>query len=418
MTRRLWYPFRPVVWRALGFLGAGLVTTTLGWAVAAVTLIVGPLLALTVVGVHALPVLLWLVRACASVERRRVGWFRREDVRPTYLPTGPGGSAPVRARIADPATWRDLGWLLSAAPVNTVAAVVSASLWAAGLGLLTLPVWYRYLPGGQAKLYDAGAVAYGVVDSAARALPWAGVGLLLVVAAGCGTRWGAALEARMGAGLLGPSPAGRLRQRIQVLSETRTAVVDDQRRQLRRIEQDLHDGAQARLVALGVDLGLAAETPDPDQARQLTLRARDELEVALAELRDLVRGIGPPILADRGLPAALESLAALCTIPVELQGSFAVRLPAAVESAAYFVVCEALANAVKHSRAGRIRVVAEVGRGRCRLEVCDDGVGGADPEGHGLAGLADRVAALDGAFTVESPAGGPTVVRAELPCGW
>jgi len=211
-----------------------------------------------------------------------------------------------------------------------------------------------------------------------------------------------------------------LSERIDVLTTTRAGAVDAEEEKLRRIERDLHDGAQARLVALGMSLGMAEQKLDsaePEQARELLADARAGAEQALRELRDLARGIHPPVLADRGLEAAIHSLADLSPMPVTVSVNVRQRPPAAVESTAYFVTAEALANAAKHARAERVQVdIAERGRS-LSLRISDDGVGGADPDGSGLRGLRGRVQALDGAFRVTSPPGGPTVLTAELPCG-
>jgi signal transduction histidine kinase len=293
-------------------------------------------------------------------------------------------------------------------------------MWTVALALTSLPLTYRYLPDHRATLYTSGGVAHGVVDSVGKALPWALAGLLLLWVSGWTTRGLGVGVARTGAALLAPTRGARLRQRVATLTTTRAAAVAGQHRELHRIERDLHDGAQARLVALSADLGLADEAfdADPAQARQLVGQARDGVVLALAELRDLVRGIGPPVLRDRGLAAALESVAARSPIPVATTVSLPRRPEPSAENAAYFVVCEALANAVKHSRAGRVRVGITQTGGTFLVSVADDGVGGADPHGAGLTGLADRVAALDGRFTVDSPPGGPTTVEAVLPCGW
>jgi signal transduction histidine kinase len=187
----------------------------------------------------------------------------------------------------------------------------------------------------------------------------------------------------------------------------------------RRIERDLHDGAQQRLVALAMDLGMAREklASQPEAARALIDEAHDGAKRALAELRNLARGIHPAVLTDRGLDAAISALAARSPVPVEVDVQLHGRPPAAVESTAYFVVAEALANVAKHAAAthAEVRVIRK--DEWLLVEVCDDSVGGADPAGGGLAGLADRVAAVDGRLAVASPQGGPTVVRAELPCG-
>jgi signal transduction histidine kinase len=211
---------------------------------------------------------------------------------------------------------------------------------------------------------------------------------------------------------------GRLEHRIEVLETTRAGAVSVQETELRRIERDLHDGAQARLVALGMNLGLAEQklAGDPAAARDLVAEARAGVEQALRELRDLARGVHPPVLTDRGLGAAVSSLAHASAIPVVVEEDVPERPPAVVESAAYFVVAEAMANAAKHAAATQItvRIVREAGN--LLVEVADDGRGGADLGGSGLVGLRRRVEALDGTLVVTSPSGGGTVLRAELPC--
>jgi signal transduction histidine kinase len=211
----------------------------------------------------------------------------------------------------------------------------------------------------------------------------------------------------------------RLARRVETLETTRLGAVEEQDAELRRIERDLHDGAQARLVALGLSLGMAEQkfSSDPEQAQKLVAEARAGVAEALRELRDLARGIYPPVLSDRGLGAALETLADRSPLPTTVRVELDRRPPARVETAAYFVAAEALANAAKHSGAGRIEISAGRSAGTLEIEVMDNGSGGADPAGSGLAGLRRRVEALDGTLTVASPAGGPTTIRAELPCG-
>jgi len=208
-----------------------------------------------------------------------------------------------------------------------------------------------------------------------------------------------------------------MENRIEELTSTRAGAVDAQDAELRRIERDLHDGAQARLVALGMSLGLAEQRleADPDEARQLLVEAKLGAREALEELRDLARGIHPPVLADRGLGAAVTALAARSPIEVSVS-VVGERPPAAVESAAYFVAAEALANATKHATAHHVEIRIARASDKLSVEVRDDGRGGADPSGAGLTGLRRRVEALDGRLTVDSPAGGPTVILAELPC--
>jgi signal transduction histidine kinase len=218
---------------------------------------------------------------------------------------------------------------------------------------------------------------------------------------------------------LGPPDREELTQRIETLTTTRAGAVDQQEAELRRIERDLHDGAQARLVALGMSIGMAEQkmATDPEGAREMLVEARQGAGQALKELRDLARGIHPPVLADRGLEAAITALADASPLRVMVHAELDERPAAPVESAAYFVVAETLANAGKHSGAKRvdIRMIRE--GDTLSIEIADDGKGGADPNGAGLSGLRRRVEALDGTLRVASPSGGPTLIRADMPCG-
>ena len=211
----------------------------------------------------------------------------------------------------------------------------------------------------------------------------------------------------------------RLERRVETLETTRLGAVEERDAELRRIERDLHDGAQARLVALGLSLGMAEEKfrSDPEEAEKLVAEARAGVAEALRELRDLARGIHPPVLSDRGLGAALDTLADRSPLPTTVRADLDRRPSARVETAAYFVAAEALANAAKHAGADRVEICVAHRDGILEVAITDDGRGGADPAGSGLAGLRRRVEALDGTLTVESPDGGPTTIRAELPCG-
>jgi signal transduction histidine kinase len=215
-----------------------------------------------------------------------------------------------------------------------------------------------------------------------------------------------------------PSPEAELEERIERLETTRAGAVEVQEDELRRIERDLHDGAQARLVALGMSLGLAEQrmAADPEGARQLVTEARAGVGEALQELRDLVRGIHPPLLTDRGLEAAIPELAERSALPATAKVEVPERPPAAVETAAYFVAAEALANAGKHAGATRVVIDVLLAGGVLDVQVADNGAGGADARGAGLTGLRRRVEALDGTLVVSSPPGGPTIVHARLPC--
>jgi len=218
-------------------------------------------------------------------------------------------------------------------------------------------------------------------------------------------------------GRLSPEREAALSARVDQLTRTRRGALDVQAAELRRIERDLHDGAQARLVALSIQLGMAEDrmAAQPEVA-ELFRRARDEAGAAIAELRDLARGIAPPVLADRGLEAAVQALAKRSPVPVEVEADIAARPLPVIETAAYFVVAEALTNVAKHARGATARATLRLDAERLVVTVSDDGPGGADPAGGGLTGLRHRVEALDGTLDVTSPPGGGTTIRAELPC--
>jgi signal transduction histidine kinase len=297
-------------------------------------------------------------------------------------------------------------------PVGIVTFTVTVTIWSTALGLLTLPAWAWSLPHGGAQ--------FG--DSYYWNRPWqlalstlAGAGLTLL--APWVVRGLAVADRGLVRGLLGTSRRA-LEERAEVLSDQRARTVDASIEERRRLERDLHDGAQQRLVSLGMDLGIALEKldADPEAAKALLREAHGDAQLALRELRDLARGIHPAVLTDRGLDAAVSGLAARSPVPVRVRGSLAHRPPASVEATAYFIASEALANVAKHAGANSAEVALELADGRLRVEIADDGRGGADPHGTGLQGLADRAAALDGSFTVVSPVGGGTRIITELPC--
>jgi signal transduction histidine kinase len=303
-------------------------------------------------------------------------------------------------------------------PLAVIEFAVVFVAWVVALWLVTMPIWYdavagSTLPGflGLIAGRDAGTVVVRTV-----------VGLLLLAVAGSLSQIVITLHRAVVVGLLCSSESRELRRQVEVLRQSRSAVLETEATELHRIERDLHDGAQQRLVMLTIDLGLASERidADPAAAKQLILDGQEQAREALAEIRSLVRGIAPSILLDRGLVAALESIAGRGSVPTTLVSGLAVgeRLPASVERAAYFVVAEALANVAKHSGASRCEVRVRREGTRLVVEVWDDGHGGGREEpGGGLEGLRNRVAGVDGAFSVSSHAGGPTLVRAEIPLG-
>ncbi|MGW6915960.1 histidine kinase [Kitasatospora sp. NPDC054939] len=373
----------PATRRALGYLLANLGT-------AALTLL-------------ALPVL--LVPAAA---RPYASWHRRRAERLLRRPP----SAPVRV-----GPWRALGWL--GASVVTGLAFGLVTVLCAGNAVttaVTVPLWWA-LPAGT----RAGGFAAGVPLTGWGTALTLGTAQFLVLAAL--TYWLAPLLARVHAricvALLSPSAADRLAQRVETLTETRAGAMDAHGAELRRIERDLHDGAQARLVAAAIRLGVARELldEDPRTVAGLLAEAQENTEEAMAELRAVIRTIYPPILADRGLAGALAALGARSAIDTTLDIGTLGAVPAAVEAVAYFTVAEALTNAAKHSRATRTAVrVARTGD-RLSIEVTDDGIGGADEtRGTGITGIRHRVRALDGTVRLHSPHGGPTTMTVSLAC--
>jgi signal transduction histidine kinase len=388
------------------------------WWVLLVTLIsTGTGLIVALVGLPILAATIYLWTRIAETERWRARRLLGLDVASPYRPIEAGGFlslvfAPrvVWERVKDPGVWRDLVYLLLVFfPLAIATFCVAVSAWAAGLGLVAQPFYYWTGAGlelGGSRRIDtlpealacffAGLVVLVV-------LPWI-LGLLIAA-------HGWTLRA-----LLGPRPS----ERVEQLTRQRTEAVDAAVSERRRIERDLHDGAQQRLTALAMDLGRARAKldSDPDAARGLVEQAHEDAKLALAELRNLARGIHPAILTDRGLDAALSALAAKSPVPVEISVEIPERPSAAIESTAYFVVAEALTNAAKHAAASRLHVRVWKHGATLIVEVHDDGVGGAHLEpGGGLVGLTTRVATVDGALSISSPDGGPTVVRAELPFG-
>ncbi|GAA3459535.1 sensor histidine kinase [Saccharothrix longispora] len=360
-----------------------------------------------------------LARGAATAERAWVRTALGVEVARPYRPLPDGFVARAKALAKDPATWRDFAYWVVMLPLGAIEFALTVALWSAVAATVALPFYLHRLPATWEVEFAPGVV-YSI-DSFAKALPVTLVGLVLGFLAyrlltAVGRGHGAFARA-----LLGPSRTSLLSAEAERLSASRARGVEAAEVERRRIERDLHDGAQQRLVAVAMGLGRARgklET-DPDGARELIAEAHADAKLAISELRDLARGIYPSVLGDRGLDAALSSLAARCPIPVEVRVDVEPRPPTAVESTAYFTVAEALTNAAKHS--GATQVLVDVSRtdGSVVVEVIDNGRGGAEVRpGGGLAGLADRAATIDGVVVVLSPAGGPTVIRTELPCEW
>ncbi|WP_406125697.1 histidine kinase [Streptomyces canus] len=342
-----------------------------------------------VVGCWLLPEAVLLIRRIAGAKRNLTALWTGREIPEAYTPMAGTLRERLRISVRDPGTLRDFRWM------------VAYYLYGALLAL-ALPLW------------PLGLVVDGVWAGVLRRSP---VVLPLIVKL-------ADTEARWSTALLMPSPKARLARRVEELKETRADAIAAHEAELRRIERDLHDGAQANLVALSMRIGLAkrAYDRDPDAARRLLDDAQDQAEQALTELRQVVRGIHPPILTDRGLVGAVRALASSSGLAVGVEDGGldgGTRAPAAVEAAAYFVVAESLTNVAKYSGADRAEVRLARTRRGLTVRVRDEGRGGADESaGSGLLGMRRRVAALDGAFEVTSPAGGPTVIDVELPCVW
>jgi signal transduction histidine kinase len=405
----------PSTWDATAYLATDLLV-----AVPAFTLIVTGLAlsaGLAITFFLALPcawATIWSARLMGAIERWRLWAFLGRDVPAPPVPVAGTWFGLLKANARSRATWRQVGHALVQLPVACVTFTLVTVAWAVPLVLIAMPAYISALPSQKMDFWIATARP-GWVPFALAIL-----GVVLLPAAALAMRHGAPLRARMSAGLLAPTAADALKERVTRLETTRSRVVDAADDERRRIERDLHDGAQQRLIALAMDLGMAREkfTSDPEQARVLIDEAHDEAKRAIVELRDLARGIHPAVLTDRGLAAALASVASRSPVPVDLRVDLDERPPATIEGIAYFVVTEALANVAKHAEATTARVTIAQRGSRLVLEVSDNGAGGADPaNGTGLAGLTDRVAAVDGWMHVTSPVGGPTTLTVELPCG-
>jgi signal transduction histidine kinase len=390
-----------------------------------------PLLVLSVAGLGltvvwvGIPIMMAVTTCWRAAARMERSWLRTTlgvDIPTPYRPLPPGSVfRRWRSKIDDPATWRDIVYLVLRLPLCFAEFMLVAMLWVYSLGLVVLPIWAPLLPAGNEVSLPDLHLRLVDVHTVREALPYSGVGLVLLVLTVLLTPRLARLQARIAMALLGPTEAARLTVTAERLHASRARGVDAAEAERRRIERDLHDGAQQRLVAVAMTLGRAKMKldSDPSSARELIDEAHADAKQAVAELRDLARGIYPAVLGDRGLDAALSALAARCPVPVDIAVDVTPRPPTAVESTAYFIVAEALTNVAKHASAESVAVLVRREGDLVTVQVADDGGGGAQlSSGGGLAGLADRAATIDGVVTVVSPVGGPTVVTAELPCVW
>lgn len=367
------------------------------------------------IGILFLSLFLPVFRALADQHRRMAELTLGGSIETPYRPTaGMRASTRLGTWLADPATWRDLLWGLVSCTIGVILTTFSVGFLLAVGWYLAFPLVFGVSPEG---IFD---INYGLVkiDTFRESFYewiWAIVcGLIWWYGSPYLIRWRAQLDRA----LLSPSKA-QLERRVAEVAESRAETIDHSAAELRRIERDLHDGAQARLVALGMNLGMAEEMlrRDPESAAELLEEARNATTSALGDLRSVVRGIHPPVLSDRGLDGAVQALALDMAMPVDVAIALDGRAPAPVESAAYFAVAEMLANIGKHANASTARIDIRHANGLMRMTVTDDGRGGADVDGGtGLAGVRRRLAAFDGTMEVVSPTGGPTTVTMELPC--
>ena len=356
------------------------------------------------------------VRFCAYLERSRFAALLGEAIGDPVAPLA-GKHIWNRwlERLKSWPRWREGIYMLVAFPLGLMTSGLAMAAWCGSIALVFLPFYVDSLPGDTAKfwLFDLG-MGPGVLLATL-----IGLSGLLVVAPWL-VRGLAGLDTFVARRLLEGPRKNDLGAKVTALETSRAAAVDSAEAERRRIERDLHDGAQQRLVSLAMGLGAARARleDDPEGGARMVAEAHEDAKAALKEIRDLVRGIHPVILEDRGLDAALSAVVARSPVPVRLDVDVAVRPPAAVESAAYFVVSEALTNVARHAQATEAAVTIVRAGDRLVVEVRDNGLGGADPElGTGLAGLRSRVTGMGGRMDIVSPPGGPTTLLVELPCG-
>ncbi|WP_328763374.1 sensor histidine kinase [Streptomyces sp. NBC_00272] len=414
-------PVEGRTWREFGYLLLGLPLSLLYFSLAITGVTLGAGLLVTFLGIPVLAGVLAMCRGFGRVERARARGLLGVDIAEPAPPRvkKPGPVAAMGALLRSGSAWRHALYSVIHLPWSVFAFTLALVFWVYGWAFLLYPVWfwvfpaYTDMPGLQ--LFQNGDYTF-YLDSPVEIALACLVGLGFTLATPWVLRALTTVDRVLVGGLLGPS---RLDHRVTELESDRGVVVDTAAADLRRIERDLHDGAQARLVALAMDLGLAKEklAEDPRAAARMVDEAHGEVKIALQELRDLARGIHPAVLTDRGLDAALSSVASRCAVPVRVSVDLPERPASAVEGIAYFTVSELLQNISKHSGARTAGVDVWRSGGRLLIQVADDGRGGASTAGPGtgLAGLAERLDAVDGVLVVDSPADGGTTVTAELP---
>ncbi|MFZ3472222.1 sensor histidine kinase [Streptomyces sp. 4.24] len=420
--RMLRAPVQGRTWREFGYLMLGLPLSTLYFSLAVAGVSLGAGLLVTFLGVPVLAGVLAMCRGFGRIERARVRGLLGHDIaEPAPIRAKkPGPIAAMGALLKSGSAWRHVLYSVIHFPWAVFGFCVALVFWAYGWAMLLYPLWFWVFPAYTdqpgLQLFQNDDYSFYLDSPLAIALTCA-IGLAFTLATPWVIRALTTVDRLLVAGLLGPS---RLDHRVSELESDRGVIVDTAAADLRRIERDLHDGAQARLVALAMDLGLAKEklTEDPRAAARMVDEAHGEVKIALQELRDLARGIHPAVLTDRGLDAALSSVAARCAVPVRVAVDLPARPAAAIEGIAYFTVSELLQNISKHAGARTASVDVWKSGERLLIQVADDGRGGAGGDalaGSGLAGLAERLDAVDGVLVVDSPVGEGTTVTAELP---
>ncbi|MEV4175834.1 sensor domain-containing protein [Nonomuraea sp. NPDC049709] len=398
----------------------GLPTTLIGFVLMIAGFAAGLGTAVVWIGVPLLAGTLMLARGFADAER---GWLsdvlKRPPVRPRYRPAPPGAGR--FRRLVNPLmsgqSWLDLLHGILNLPFAILSFVLTVVFWSIPLAGLTWPLYgiiTSRIP-GNSELPELLGMGDGYLVNS---IFYVSLGAVFALIMPFAVRGAALLRAGLGRALL--TGVAELQERIDDLAEGRAAAVSAEANALRKLERDIHDGPQQRLVSLAMELSRAQRqlAKDPEAAQATIKSAITATRETLDELRALSRGIAPPILSDRGLAPALAALAGRCTVPVDLDVQTVERYQAAVENAIYFVCAETLTNVAKHSRATVCTVQLTRIGGVLMLSIGDDGVGGAHvAKGHGLAGLADRLRAVDGELSVHSPDGGPTLIVAEVPCG-
>jgi signal transduction histidine kinase len=375
-------------------------------------------LAVLVFGVFVLAATVYTARSNAFFERLRLkGMLRTAAPTPTYVraPAGAGLWKRALAVLRDPQSWLDVLWSVLGLITGTVAFSLVLTWWAAVLGGLSYWFWQRWLPN------DGHDLAYylGMGDGrTAQSLLNLGFGVVALITLPAVARGAALMHGRLASALL--CSRAELQYEVARVESSRMAAQEAEASSMRRLERDIHDGPQQRLVRLTMDLGRAKRriAEDPDGAAVILDGALTQVQEAVAELRALSRGVAPPLLVDRGLRAALEELLSLSPVPVTAHLEVPDDLPPLAETTAYFVVAEAMTNVAKHSGAANATVAVTEARSRLRVVVTDDGAGGAHlAKGLGLAGLGQRLTAVGGTLELDSPEGGPTVVAAWIPLG-